>query len=164
MMQRKGVSQIIGTLFMLVIVVAIGIVVLFQGINGIQAFNNSLNTFTGSQQNAPLEALILEHIRFDPTTNNVILYVRNTGATDFTIDAIKMVKVDTQELIINDVTVSTKVFPGNNVTITESGAAVSLTQGSQHWNDNYYKNSPYSVSITTVRGTFYQAQARPFNS
>jgi len=56
--KRRGVSQIIGSLIVLAVVASVGSVILFQGLNQINAFNYSL-TFFDREHNEALREDIL---------------------------------------------------------------------------------------------------------
>ena len=154
---KRGLSSVVGTLIMVAIVASIGSVILFQGMNSINAFNYDLSFLTGSKD-ALSENIIIEHVRFNPTTNDVNLYVRNIGTQEVEIDKITMVKIDTQELILNNKT-SEKIFISDMKNMTQ---LPTITGGV--WNVNQYNHTDYKISITTKAGNSFETIARPFNS
>ena len=64
---RRGVSNIIGSLIVLAIVASVGSVILFQGLNQINAFNYDLTLHDKEHVNELREDIIFEHVRFDTT-------------------------------------------------------------------------------------------------
>jgi len=92
MKNRRGVSQIIGSLMILALVAAVGSVILFQGLNQINAFNYQLTIHDAERNLALRENVLFEHVWFDLTGKNVTLYLANIGTTDTTIATVTMVK------------------------------------------------------------------------
>jgi len=78
-MQRRGISQIIGSLLMLAIVVPLGSIILFNGTTQINAFNNELSNSLEFRNNGIQEDLVFEHIRFDKNSKEVMISLRNAG-------------------------------------------------------------------------------------
>ena len=100
--KRRGVSQIIGSLIVLAVVASVGSVILFQGLNQINAFNYSLTFFDREHNQALREDILFEHVKFELNSDcqcELILYLANIGSIDSTIASITVVKIDTQELI-----------------------------------------------------------------
>ena len=98
---RRGISNIIGSILVLALVASIGSVILFQGLNQINAFSYDLSNFDNTKNLALQEDLLFENIRFDPNTNHLLLHIGNIGTTETTITSITAVKIDTQELILD---------------------------------------------------------------
>ena len=101
MKNRRGVSQIIGSLIVLAVVASVGSVILFQGLNQINAFNHDLSFHDREYNEALREDILFEHVRFDPSTNDLVLYLANIGSIDSSIASVTVVKIDTQELILD---------------------------------------------------------------
>jgi len=97
--QRRGISQIIGSLLMLAIVVPLGSIILFNGTTEITAFNNEMSNSLEFRNNGIQEDLVFEHIRFDPSTKNVMISLRNAGTVETTIDRISIVNMTNQKLV-----------------------------------------------------------------
>ena len=97
--KRRGVSQVIGSLLMLAIVVPLGTVILFNGTSEINAFNNELANSLEYRNNGVQEDLVFEHIRFDPTSKQVMISLRNSGTVETTIDKISIVNMTNQKLV-----------------------------------------------------------------
>jgi hypothetical protein len=98
--KRRAVSQIIGSLVVLALVASIGSVILFQGLNQINAFNYDLSFHDRENNDALREDIAWEHVRFDPDSTEIELYLANIGSIDSTIVTATVVKVDTQELVV----------------------------------------------------------------
>ena len=84
---------------MLAIVVPIGVVILSTGLYEVADFNRFLTVTRDQGIDAVREDIIFEHVRFDPNTNDLVLYLANIGSIDTTIASVTVVKIDTQELI-----------------------------------------------------------------
>jgi len=156
--KKRGLSSIIGTLLMVAVVATIGSVILFQALNGINDFNYYLSFLTGSK-NSSYESAIIEHVRFNPTTNDMDIWVRNTGTVQLEISTVTIVKMDTQNQIIAS---------HNRETIPIS-QMVNIDQqpiipAGIVWNDPTYSASDYRIAITTTSGNSFETTARPFNT
>jgi len=157
---RKGISQIIGSLFMLAIVVPIGVVVLSQGLLQATDFNNFLTVTREQGIEAVQEDLVFEHIRFDPTTDQLTIHLRNISGVEMDIERVSVVKMDSQDLLVMEVNQASFLSLKNTVQI-DVNANLQFTG---QWNDANYEFSEYKISVTTVRGNFFDTIARPFNT
>lgn len=156
---KRAVSQIIGTLFMLAIVVPIGTVIVTKGLNQVGQINNQLASGVSIENERGQEDIMFEHIRFDPNSKQLTIYLRNVGTIDSTISKLTVVKTDTQELIVNDQNLGKDAQPKVGITVVETGNISTST-----WNDPLYKNSEFKIAITTEKGNFFEISARPFNT
>ncbi len=162
--KRRGLSQIMGGLLMLAIVVPLGSVVLFSGITEITAFNNSLSNTVEYQNNAIREDLVFEHIRFDPTSKTVTISTLNTGSVEIVVDRITLVNMTYQKILFKIDSVSSfdqiilSIQNSTDIDITANFAGAD-------WSDS---NDPttweYRISIITARGNFFDTVARPYNT
>jgi len=162
MKHRRGVSNIIGSLIVLAIVASVGSVILFQGLNQINAFNYDLKTFDEQYSAELREDILFEHVRFEPTNTEVILYLANIGSIDSTVATVTIVKIDTQELIVRE-----EFLTGNTILLEdhiELNATAVLTVGTMQWDDAYYNDTNYKISITTSKGKFFDTIAKPPNT
>ena len=163
MKNRRGVSQIIGSLIVLAIVASVGSVILFQGLNQIAAFNHDLTLHDAQRNLALRENVLFEHVRFDPFSGNFTLYLANIGSTDTTIVSVTVVKIDTQELILRE-----NIFADNTILLEdhiELTLEADLLDGTDpFWNDGYYNDTNYKISITTSKGNFFDTIAKPPNT
>ena len=165
--KRRGVSQIIGSLVVLAIVASIGSVILFQGLNQINLFSHDLSFHDREHNEALKEDLIFEHVRFDPNSTKIDLYVANIGSIESTINSVSVVKIDTQELVLGwadvpSVNATVQIEDHNQIPITTN-----LSQGLQIWNSTDYQSSNYKITLSTTKGNFFSTVATPgddFNS
>ena len=164
MKNRRGVSNIIGSLIVLAVVASVGSVILFQGLNQINAFNYSL-TFHDREHNEALrEDILFEHVKFDPNSNALSLYLANIGLIDSNIATITVVKIDTQDLLLAwsdvDAIIGTIPIEDHTVIITN----VTAIQGTGIWNQTDYNATDYKISITTSKGNFFETVATPYDT
>jgi len=168
--QRRAVSQIIGSIFMLAVVAAFGSILMFQGIQGSNDFTAFLNFFNKGQGEAVKEDLLITHVKFDPNTYHVNFWVRNTGSIDVIIDRITIVRIDTQSLIVSNKTSTSvmQIFVGETERIDLSGGStVSLESGCSNWSDTTdctMADGRYRISVVTSRGNAFETVAQPFNT
>jgi hypothetical protein len=168
--RRRGVSQILGSLFMLAIVGGIGSVILFQGMSGINSFNSSLMVFDAETREAARESLVIAHVRFHDNGGNddVTLWVRNTGTIDVTIDRVTIVKADTQHLILDErfATSTPPTVPVKEVTRIPSTGSLDTSLGEAPLSTNWsaVQSTKFIVTVTTVRGSSFEVTALPFNT
>ena len=160
---RRGISQIIGTLFMVAIVVSVGSVLLFTGIENITSFNSFLDIIKNTETDQINESFIIEHVRFDPVTNsgeNIEISIRNTGSVDITLERIAIHQIENQNLIIYDTDPNLTIFSGDMETQTYTnwiGTGIDI-------NDVGYVDSQYRIVVTTTKGTTVETIAAAFNT
>ncbi len=166
MKNRRGVSQIIGSLMILALVAAVGSVILFQGLNQINAFNNELTIHDTERNLALRENVLFEHVWFDITGKNVTLYLANIGSTATTIATVTMVKIDTQQLILRE-----EILAGNTILLEDhielavpNADLSNWTSLGPQWDDDYYLDKEYKISIVTSKGNFFTTVAQPPNT
>ena len=159
--KRRAISQIMGSVVILGVVTSIGSVVLFNGMNQINAFSYDLSFHDKAKNEAYRENLMFEHIRFEPGTNQIILYLANIGTTESTIESITVVQLDTQNILVD-----WEEEANSTVQIKESSNPITIDANlnSLTWNDPLYRNSEYKISITTSKGNFFSTVASPFNT
>jgi len=156
MKNRRGVSQIIGSLIVLAIVASIGSVILFQGLNQIAAFNHDLQLHDTQRNLALREDVLFEHVRFDPASANVTLYLANIGTTDTTITTVTIVKIDTQELILREeILAGGTIHLEDHIELTLLTADLSNFDVAPQWDDTYYDAKSYKISLATSKGNFF---------
>ena len=160
---RRGISQIIGTLFMVAIVVSVGSVLLFTGIENITSFNSFLEIIKNTETDKINENFIIEHVRFDPVANSgekIEISLRNTGSVDITLERIAIHQIQNQNLIIYDIDPNLTVFSGEMKTKTYTdwiGTGIDIT-------DVGYADKQYRVVVTTSKGTTVETIAYRFNT
>ncbi len=145
---------------MLAIVVPVGIVILSQGLYEVADFNRFLSTTMEREIDSVREDIIFEHVRFEPTGNQVTVSIRNISTITSSIDKISIVKMDTQELLVyqDNLASSLPLKDGTDIIVNANLAS------SGQWADSMYVDSDYKISITTIRGNFFDTIARPFNT
>jgi len=172
MKNRRGVSQIIGSLIVLAIVASVGSVILFQGLSQINAFSYDLTIHDKENISEIREDIIFEHVRFDPSPagTNLEIYLANVGSVDSTISAVTVVKIDTQELIISrerPIDSEATILIEDHTKITLTSASLPLAFPEQ-WDSPEYGPLTafpnYKITITTSKGNFFDKIASPFNS
>lgn len=158
--KRRAISQIMGSVVILGVVTSIGSVILFNGMNQINAFSYDLSFHDKAKNETYRENLMFEHVRFEPETDQIILYLANIGTTESTIESITVVQLDTQNILVDwkDVSSTIQIKESSNP-ITINANLNSLT-----WNDPIYRNSEYKISITTSKGNFFSTVASPYNT
>lgn len=160
--RKRAVSQIIGSLAMMAIVASVGSVVVFQGLSGIQGFNNLLSGIVATKKDSSSESLMIEHVQFNTTggTGNictstnycVTLWIRNIGTTDVNIKTIKIMRTDTQMIILDQSNVNLPVYVKN---FDKKGYGSLLTLD---------LNKTYRITITTERGNWFSTMATLYNT
>ncbi len=158
--KKRGLSQIVGALFMMAIVVPVGTVIVTKGLNEVGEIGNRLSSGITYQNEGGREDIVFEHIRFNPTSDDVTISIRNVGSVESGIAKLTMVKTDTQELLINNKTLGVNTQPRVGTDILTEGSL----QFTGRWDDPAYVNSEYKISILTEKGNFFSTVARPFNT
>ncbi len=158
---RRAISQIMGSVVILGVVTSIGSVIMFNGMHEINAFTYDLTFHDKSKNEAFREDLIFEHVRFEPNTNQLMLSLANIGTIDSTVESLSVVKIDTQEILVNWADTNQYIMIKDSVNIP---VTATLNSGSFTWNDPYYVDSEYRISLTTSKGNFFTTIASPFNT
>ncbi len=167
--KRRGLSQIMGGLLMLAIVVPLGSVVLFSGITEITAFNNSMSNTIEYRNNGIQEDLVFEHIRFEPTTKKVTITAFNTGSVEIVVDRITLVNMTNQDILFDIYSVGTFVpivlSVQKSMDIDINADLLRYGNPLFNWEDGENPtNWEYRISIITARGNFFDTVARPYNT
>ena len=167
--KRRGISQIMGGLLMLAIVVPLGSVVLFSGITEITAFNNSMANTVEYRNNGIQEDLVFEHIRFEPTTKKVTITAFNTGSVEIVVDRITLVNMTNQDILFDIHSVGTFVpivlSVQKSMDIDINADLLRYGNPLLNWEDGENPtNWEYRISIITARGNFFDTVARPYNT
>ena len=163
---RRAVSQIVGSLVILAIVSSIGSVILFNGLSNISAFSYDLSFHEKSKNLTHRENIIFEYVRFVPNTDDIAITLANIGTVESTISTITILKIDTQEIIVNWVEVNQSIQIKDNQKITLIGPSEIelLNPPGATWDHTNYLNSEYKISLTTTKGNFFTTVASPFNT
>ena len=150
---------------MLAIVVPIGTVILTNGTQEINAFNNSMANSLNYTNAGIQEDLIFEHVRFDPLSSEVMISIRNTGTVVTTIDRITLVNMTNQDILFKIDAINTfapLAIPIKNsvdFTITANGL-----EGNVWGAAGTLDGKEYKISLITTRGNFFDLVARPYNT
>jgi len=168
--KRRAISQIIGALMMVAIVASVGSVLMFQGINAVQEFTASVGALVGFHTSSAAEDIIIEHVRMDPDTQNVDVYLTNIGTIDVIIRNIKILKIDTQHLVL-DVDMSERILIHDRNKIIMTADLLPLLvlplppADLPRWGDPAYSaNKEYLISVSTTLGTTFQKGISPYNT
>jgi len=156
--KRRGVSQIIGALLMLSIVVIVGTAILLPGLSAIEDFRNVISV-ADQKNDSSRESLVIEHVNFTPTSQTITLYVRNTGSISAIVDTMTIVKIGTQDLLLNVNGINDEIFVKEVSQIIQTASL-----GGSDWNDSPYNDKSYEISITTIRGNSFKIVAIPYNT
>ena len=168
--KRRGLSQIMGGLLMLAIVVPLGTVVLFSGITEITAFNNSMSNTIEYRNNGIQEDLIVEHVRFTPNLKTVTISAVNTGSVELVVDRITLVNMTNQDILFdyssgNFIPMVIPLQTSIDIVIEADLDRYGKAPGFFNWQDGENPtNWEYKISIITTRGNFFDTVARPFNT
>jgi len=167
--KRRGLSQIMGGLLMLAIVVPLGSVVLFSGITEITAFNNSLSNTIEYRNNGIQEDLVFENIRFEPNSKIVTITALNTGSIEIVVDRITLVNMTNQKILFDIYSVASFV---PIVLQVQNSTDIDIVADLDRYGSTLYNwedgenptNWEYRISIITARGNFFDTVARPYNT
>ena len=157
---RRAISEIIGVLMMVAIVTVVGTAILFPGLAAIEDFRNVMEV-EGDKADSARESLLIEHVRFNPTSDVIIISVRNIGTISAIVDTITIVKIDTQDLLLNQNAINDEIFVKEVSDITYNA---NLVVGTSVWQDHFYNDKSYEISVTTVRGNSFKVVAIPYNT
>ncbi len=139
---------------------------MFQGLNQINAFNYDLTFHDREHSEALREDILFEHVKFDPNTDALSLYLANIGSIDSNIATLSVVKIDTQELLLawSDVDAIDGTIPIEDHTVIITNVTL---PGLNIWNQTNYNNTKddnYKISITTSKGNFFDTVATPYDT
>ena len=143
---------------MLAIVVPIGVVILSTGLYEVADFNRFLTVTRDQGIDATREDIIFEHVRFEPSTNQITVSLRNISTVELIVDRIAIVNVTNQDLLIyND----TLPLSQSIIHLKDDTDIVVYADPSISWTKD---GLDYKISITTARGNFFETIARPYNT
>ena len=104
--------------------------------------------------------MVITHVNFTPTSQTITLYVRNTGSISAIVYSMTIVKIDTQDLLLNVNGINDEIFVKEVSTIVRTDASL----GGNNWDHNDYNDKTYEISITTVRRNSFKIVAIPYNT
>jgi hypothetical protein len=156
--RKRGVSQIIGSLFMLAIVVPIGVVIVSQGLFEVADFHRYLTVTRDQGLDATREDIIFEHVRFEPSTNKITVSLRNISTVESIIERITIVNMTNQDLLLYN---NTLPLDETTIHLEDYTDIVVYADPSVSWTQD---GLDYKISITTIRGNFFDTIVRPYNT
>ncbi len=156
--RKRGVSEIIGSLFLLAIVVPIGVVIVSQGLYEVADFNRFLTVTRDQGIDATREDIIFEHVRFEPSTNKITVSLRNISTVESIIHRITIVNVTNQDLLVYN---NTLPLSQTRLQLEDSTDIIVYADPSVSWTKDGFG---YKISITTMRGNFFETIASPYNT
>ena len=149
---------------MVAVVIPIGVIILSSGMSEVAEFNQKVGVNGEQNVNRVQEDVVFEHVRFVPSTKEVILSLRNTGTIETDINKITIVRMDTQDLVFYQDNLAGFLSLKSYSDISINGDL----PGADTWNDGdvngLYRDSDYKISVITSRGNFFDTIARPFNT
>ena len=143
---------------MLAIVVPIGVVIVSQGLFEVADFNRFLTVTRDQGIDATREDIIFEHVRFEPSTNQITVSLRNISTVESTIERITIVNMTNQDLLVYN---NTLPLSQTTIQLEDSTDIVVYADPSVSWTQDGFD---YKISITTIRGTFFDTIVRPYNT
>lgn len=156
--RRRGISQIVGSLFMLAIVVPIGVVIVSQGLYEVADFNRFLTVTRDQGIDSTREDIIFEHVRFEPSTNQITVSLRNISTVESIVHRVSIVNMTNQDLMVYN---NTLPLSQTRLQLEDSTDIVVYADPSVSWTQD---DLDYKISITTLRGNFFETIARPYNT
>lgn len=156
--QRRAISQIVGSLFMLAIVVPIGVVIVSQGLYEVADFNAFLTSTRDQGLDATREDIVFEHIRFEPGSREITISLRNISTVASIVERVTVVNMTNQDLLVYNSTLPTSM---KQLQLEDSKDIVVYAPPGVSWTKDGLN---YKISITTVRGNFFETTARPYNT
>jgi flagellin-like protein len=147
--RRRGVSEIVGTLLMLAIVVSLGVLVFTFASGSLASLTQSFTNLMSGQGNAVAEHLVVEQVIFtitgSPTTGGATVYVRNVGTISSTLVSVYVVDETTGAFVGQ--------FP---VTMTVNVQAVAAIPYGSTGNSAVCGSSSCGIAFIPVAGNTYQ--------
>jgi len=143
---------------MLAIVVPIGVVILSTGLYEVADFNRFLTVTREQGIDATREDIIFEHVRFEPSTNQITVSLRNISTVELIVDRITVVNMTNQDLLIHDDALD---LDQSIIHLKDDTDIVVYADPSVSWTQDGHD---YKISITTARGNFFETVARPYNT
>ncbi len=128
-----------------------------------------MNIFEETEAKASQEVFIIEHVRFNPSGEDIEIWVRNTGKIDIIIDKISIVKVNTQQLVVSKEGIDQDLFQKNYTRIALSSSDntyLPVSGGATTWQQvfNSEGSGEYRITISTIRDKAVESIVGLFNS
>ena len=137
---KKGISETISTLLILVIVVALGVTVLSWGNQYISTLRQDIEYQAQVAQDTIKERPIIEHIVINST--GAYIWARNVGFSELVIDKVYIERVSTGDITMFDVNVPLE--PGE---ATPADSPIHIT------GYTFISGETYQFTLVTERGS-----------
>jgi len=139
--RKKGISTVLGSLLVLLIVVSIGTALFVQSVSSVSSLSDSNTIFFDRRSKAVKEDVVVENIVFlSSVPKSAKVYVRNAGSIEFNVTSIYVNKVSSGAAQDLSFTINQIVNIGN---VNE------LVLNSFDWE----AGATYKVTIATLRGS-----------
>jgi flagellin-like protein len=101
--RKQGISEIIASLLMIVVVVGLSATVFAFATNGFSNLGNNLSNLFGNSANALSERIVVEQVTFNETGAKLgaNLYVRNDGLNPVTISAVYVSNITASKFVLS---------------------------------------------------------------
>jgi len=101
--KKQGISEIIASLLMIVIVVGLSATIFAYATNGFSGLGSNLSNLFGNSANALSERVVVEQVTFNETGAKlgVNLYVRNDGVNPAIIAAVYITNVSASKFVLS---------------------------------------------------------------
>ena len=110
--RKQGISEIVASLLMIVVVVGLSATVFAFATNGFSNLGSNLSNLFGNSANALSERIVVEQVTFNETGSHLgaNLYVRNDGLNPATIAAVYVSNITASKFVL-----SYTVSPANQI-------------------------------------------------
>lgn len=101
--KKQGISEIIASLLMIVIVVGLSATIFAYATNGFSGLGSNLSNLFGNSANALSERVVVEQVTFNETGSKlgVNLYVRNDGVNPTIVAAVYITNVTASKFVLS---------------------------------------------------------------
>ena len=98
---RRGISEILGSLLIIVVVVGLSAIIFSFATNGFSGLGSNLSNLFGNSENALAEKVVVEQVTFNESGSElgVNLFVRNDGINPTIIAAVYVTNVTASKLV-----------------------------------------------------------------
>lgn len=102
MRRWRGVSPIIASLLMFIVVASLGVGLFAYSNNFFQSYEATFSGTLEGRQEKIKERIVIEYVVFRDTPKEIVVYLRNTGQIDSTISSIFVLNNSTGEVLYSD--------------------------------------------------------------
>jgi len=146
---NRGLSEIVATLLMLVVIISLSVVVFGVATNSFGNFSNSFSNLFSNSSDSLSEQVAVEQITFNETGSNLgaNIYLRNVGSNIVTVSAVYVTNITANAFVL-----SFQVSPTKQLLVSSfQNIAVKFTPNA---------GSTYSFNVATQRGNTVLANAK----